>query len=119
MRINSVKSYAPEYPKKPSVGKKIAALTAAAVLAAGLSGCRPALSGNIQPDDSPICTESTETGPSVTSVIELPGDDTITDEPALEGDVIADPGGIDEGAPEEEPGVVGIVLPDPALTDGD
>ncbi|MBQ1818312.1 MAG: hypothetical protein II124_06720 [Clostridia bacterium] len=113
MKISKLGGYEPKYPQRPcGAGKKLAALTAAAVLAAGMAGCRsqkPALSGApYVPDDTPICTEAAE--PSTTGLINF--DPEYSEEPALEGDVAVEPAEID--APE----LVGLIMPDPGTIDG-
>ena len=122
MKIEKIQGYEPEYPRKNGVAVKLGAVAAAAVLAAGtFAGCRPETGGQPLPDTTPV----------------------VTVEPALEGDVIADPtelGGepvVDEtecGQDNTEPGgdnegeagdifgdanITGVVLPDPGTVDGD
>ena len=130
MIIKIISGYEPNYPKKPGgTGKKLAAVTAAAVLAAGRTACRslkPELSGApIGPDDTPLCTEAA--GPAVTSLLEVYPEEST--EPALEGDVAIYPDGLEDpvvgGAPIPDPTAIdapeitGLIMPDPGTVEGD
>ncbi|MBQ4342185.1 MAG: hypothetical protein II756_06715 [Clostridia bacterium] len=127
--IKPVSGYAPEYPKKPGgAGKRLAAVTAAALLAAGLTACttdpKPELGGAPVADETPICTEpAPETDP--TDEADAPSllGDVVVDPPELGGAPIPDGVGADnEGDAEdvfETPCVTGLIAPDPGDAEGD
>lgn len=113
MKVSKKTEYAPSYPSRRSLPGKVGILTAAAVLAAGTAvGCgKPELGGEPLVDPSTIC--ETE-----------PGD------VAIEGDIEVDPSELTDGEvsttgiilepPEDDdPELMGDILPDPSTIDGD
>lgn len=107
MKVKKLEGYAPEYPTKPGI--KLAAVTAAAVLAAGMTACRPAIHGDMIADETPICTEAE---PMTTGLMNF-----VTEEPdvQIEGDILVD----ETPACPDDAELIGLIMPDPASTDGD
>ena len=96
MTVNKLNEYAPNYPKKSGKALKLGTLAAAALLAASIaSGCTVSVSGYLQ--GPPAVTDEPLT-PEPTDELCVPGEpavdengDIIDEEPALMGDVRADP----------------------------
>lgn len=125
MKIEKLKGYEPEYPRKKSAAVKLGAIAAAAVLAAGtFAGCRPdkpELAGAPVVDTTPTATAE----PVIEG--ELAADPTVLEgEPAVDetecGSNDTEPGGDNEGEAGDifgDAGITGLVLADPGTVDGD
>ncbi|MBQ3849775.1 MAG: hypothetical protein II747_04910 [Clostridia bacterium] len=113
MKVSKKTEYAPSYPSKRSLPGKVGILTAAAVLAAGTAvGCgKPELGGEPLVDPSTIC--ETEPGD-----VAIEGDIKV-DPSELTGGEVSTTGIILEPPEDDDPELMGDILPDPSTIDGD
>lgn len=113
MKVSKKTEYAPSYPSKRSLPGKVGILTAAAVLAAGTAiGCgKPELGGEPLVDPSTIC--ETEPGD-----VAIEGDIEV-DPSELTGGEVSTTGIILEPPEDDDPELMGDILPDPSTIDGD
>ncbi len=113
MKVSKKTEYAPSYPSKRSLPGKVGILTAAAVLAAGTAvGCgKPELGGEPLADPSTIC--ETEPGD-----VAIEGDIEV-DPSELTGGEVSTTGIILEPPEDDDPELMGDILPDPSTIDGD
>lgn len=113
MKVSKKTEYAPSYPSKRSLPGKVGILTAAAVLAAGTAvGCgKPELGGEPLVDPSTIC--QTEPGD-----VAIEGDIEV-DPSELTGGEVSTTGIILEPPEDDDPELMGDILPDPSTIDGD
>lgn len=113
MKVSKKTEYAPSYPSKRSLPGKVGILTAAAVLAAGTAvGCgKPELGGEPLVDPSTIC--ETEPGD-----VAIEGDIEV-DPSELTGGEVSTTGIILEPPEDDDPELMGDILPDPSTIDDD